>query len=284
MSNPFSVKVSGSKPAITGTNTGSGTGVKGQGNGQSGLSPSVGCGVWGDSQTSHGVYATSQTTSAILAQSQNGHGVHAVSQAASGVEASSQSGHGVHAVNGSGAGTTPSTECGVWGESDNGIGVYGASKNGFAGYFQGIVTVTGDVVLTCADCGEWFDVSASATAEAGTVMVIGDDGALRPSKRAYDKRVAGVVSGAGAFRPGIVLDKRADDEQRATIALVGKVYCKVDADAGPIGVGDLLTTSDTPGYAMSVTDPVRAFGAVIGKSLSALRSGRGLLPILIALQ
>ncbi len=54
-------------------------------------------------------------------------------------------------------------------------------------------------------------------------MVIGEDGALRPSDSAYDRKVAGVVSGAGGFRPGIVLDKRADDDDRTTIALVGKV-------------------------------------------------------------
>jgi hypothetical protein len=35
---------------------------------------------------------------------------------------------------------------------------------------------------------------------------------------------------------------------------VGKVYCKVDADAGPIAVGDLLTSSNTVGHAMRVSD------------------------------
>jgi hypothetical protein len=49
-------------------------------------------------------------------------------------------------------------------------------------------------------------------------------------------------------------------------------------------VGDLLTTSPTPGHAMKATDPLRAFGAVLGKALLPLRSGQGLIPVLIAMQ
>ena len=63
-----------------------------------------------------------------------------------------------------------------------------------------------------------------------------------------------------------------------------RFYCKVDADAGPIAVGDLLTTSDTPGHAMRVADPYQGLGAVIGKALRPLLTGRTLLPILVALQ
>jgi hypothetical protein len=68
------------------------------------------------------------------------------------------------------------------------------------------------------------------------------------------------------------------------VALVGKVYCKVDAQYGPIEVGDLLTTSCTPGHAMKASDPLKAFGSVIGKALRPLEEGQGLIPILIALQ
>ena len=34
------------------------------------------------------------------------------------------------------------------------------------------------------------------------------------------------------------------------LALVGKVYCKVNAQYAPVEVGDLLTTSPTLGHAM----------------------------------
>jgi len=114
--------------------------------------------------------------------------------------------------------------------------------------------------------------------------VIDDQGALRASEQAYDKRVAGVISGAGGGRPAIVLDKQNTDSTRMPIGLVGKVYCKVDAQYSPIDVGDLLTTSPTPGYAMKADDPLKAFGAVIGKALRSLQAGQELVPILIALQ
>lgn len=146
----------------------------------------------------------------------------------------------------------------------------------------GGITVAGDIVLTGADCAEHFDLKDFEAAEPGSVMVIDDKGSLRPSTTAYDRRVAGVVSGAGSLKPGVVLDSRKDGG--AVIALVGKVFCKVDASTGPIAVGDLLTSSDTPGHAMRVADPLIGFGSVIGKALQSMESGRGLIPILVALQ
>ncbi len=118
----------------------------------------------------------------------------------------------------------------------------------------------------------------------GTVMVIDDNGAVKPSEQAYDKRVAGVISGGGNYKPGITLDKQSSGGNRKPIGLVGKVYCKVDANYSAVAVGDLLTTSPTSGHAMKVVDPVKAFGAVIGKALRPMTAGQGLIPILIALQ
>lgn len=142
----------------------------------------------------------------------------------------------------------------------------------------------GDIVLANADCAEEFDVADEGEAAPGNVMVLGDHGELREGSTPYDTRVAGVISGASTFRPALVLDRRAGDEHRAPLALVGKVYCKVDATYGAIGAGDLLTTSSTPGHAMKAADPLRAFGAVLGKALEPLASGRGLIPILVTLQ
>jgi hypothetical protein len=115
-------------------------------------------------------------------------------------------------------------------------------------------------------------------------MVINADGLLEPSQQAYDTRVAGVISGAGKFRPGIILDSQDSDTGRMPIALVGKVYCKVDADYAAVEVGVLLTTSDTRGHARKAVDPGKAFGSVIGKALRRLEAGCGLIPVLIALQ
>ncbi len=115
-------------------------------------------------------------------------------------------------------------------------------------------------------------------------MVIEQEDVLRQSQQAYDKRVAGVISGAGEYKPAIVLDKQQSQYDRQPIALLGKVYCKVDASYASIEVGDLLTTSPSPGHAMKASDPLKAFGAGIGKALRPLKEGRGLIPILIALQ
>lgn len=171
---------------------------------------------------------------------------------------------------------------GVHGENPNGIGVSG--KGQLAGFFEGDVEVTGDIRLKNADCAEDFDIICIEQVEPGTVMVIDSDGALRPSEQAYDKRVAGVISGAGSYKPGLLLDKQASSNSRMPIALMGKVYCKVDASYGAIEVGDLLTTSSTPGHAMKVSDPLKGFGAVIGKALRPLQEGQELISILIALQ
>jgi len=114
---------------------------------------------------------------------------------------------------------------------------------------------SGDIKLSGADGAEAFDASQDVDIDPGTVLVMAD-GFLEPSTRAYDSRVAGVVSGAGAYRPDIRLDSTEDGDEtgRAPVALVGKVVCKVDASEAPIEVGDMLTTADTPGCAMKATD------------------------------
>lgn len=150
--------------------------------------------------------------------------------------------------------------------------------------FHGDIETSGDIRLTNADCAEDFDICDADQIEPGTVMVLGADGKLQPSQSAYDKRVAGVISGAGDYKPGIVLDKQQSRTGRKPIALLGKVFCKVDAEQGAIDIGDLLTTAPTPGHAMKANDPLKAFGSVIGKALRPWTEGQGLIPILIALQ
>lgn len=148
----------------------------------------------------------------------------------------------------------------------------------------GDINLTGDIRLVGADCAEEFDILDTDSIDPGTVLVIGDNGQLQPSQEPFDKRVAGVVSGGKDYRPGIILDKKISDGKRLPIALTGKTYCKVDACECPIGTGDLLTTSSLKGYAMKASDPLKAFGAVIGKALSPLKEDRGIIPILVALQ
>jgi hypothetical protein len=142
----------------------------------------------------------------------------------------------------------------------------------------------GDIIFQNADAAEDFDVVDSALVDPGTVVVIGEDTKLCACRRGYDKRVAGVIAGAGQKRPAIILGRRASDHKRLPVALVGKVFCKADAQFGSIQLGDLLTTSPTAGHAMKAADPLKAFGAVLGKALGSLDHGRGLVPLLVSLQ
>jgi hypothetical protein len=173
-----------------------------------------------------------------------------------------------------------------------GLGLWAESKGGtqLAAHFQGNVEIAGDLTILngkdirLADFAEDFDHSDEAEIGPGSVVVLNDKGAVHESKIAYDRKVAGVVSGAGNFRPAITLDRQPSPEKRTPVALMGKVYCKVDSQYAAIEVGDLLTTSPTRGFAMKAMDRDQAFGAVIGKALAPLRGGLGLIPILIALQ
>jgi hypothetical protein len=226
-----------------------------------------------------------------------------VSTSDHGVVGNSTSGRGVAGFSDSWQGVYghSNSQAGVVGESDHLDGVFGISHNltaagvsghnpgGLAGYFDGNVTVTGqvtcvDVNLTGQDYAENFDIAGSTPVEPGSVMVVDSEGTLRPCEIAYDKKCGGVISGAGAFKPGITLGKIESSGNRQPIALVGKVYCKADAGYGAIEVGDLSTTSPTPEHAMKTTDQHKAFGAVIGKALRPLSEGQGLIPVLIALQ
>jgi hypothetical protein len=120
----------------------------------------------------------------------------------------------------------------------------------------------------------------------GSVVVIDDEhpGRLMQSERAYDRRVAGIISGANGINPGITLQQEGAFVDGQNVALSGRVYVLADATHGAIRPGDLLTTSETPGHAMGAADHSRAQGAVLGKAMSPLKEGKGLVLVLVTLQ
>jgi hypothetical protein len=120
----------------------------------------------------------------------------------------------------------------------------------------------------------------------GALMVIDEEnaGSLRMSDTAYDKRVAGIVSGANGVNPGITLHQEGLLEGGRHVALSGRVYAMADASHGAIKPGDLLTSSDTAGHVMKVGDPARAQGAVVGKAMTPLKEGKGFVLVLVTLQ
>jgi hypothetical protein len=134
-----------------------------------------------------------------------------------------------------------------------------------------------------SDLAEPFPITASLPA--GSVVVIDEKnpGHLMQSIGPYDKRVAGIVSGAGGVQPGLTLKQEGLMDGNQNVALSGRVYVIATAENGSIKPGDLLTTSSLAGHAMKATDERRAFGSVIGKAMSRLERGEGLVLVLVNL-
>jgi hypothetical protein len=291
--------VSGSFQGVSGSST-SDTGVFGV--------SQTGRGVHGNCDAGPGVFGTSKAGAGVLGQSDAANGVLATSTRGQGVTAFSDNDTGLFAQGGRfaavfkgcmvvGQGPRPK-DPGIAPNDTNGSIVVNDGGNLFlngGGHVfvndGGNISLSGgslflqgggDLVLEGADCAEQFEFATGQEATPGFAVVIGSDGSLNPCMVDYDTRVAGIVSGAGPYKPALVLDRRAGPG-RVPVALMGKVMCRVDADRAPIEAGDLLTTSSTRGHAMKSTDPARRAGAILGKALSSCAAGKGEIPILVML-
>jgi hypothetical protein len=139
-----------------------------------------------------------------------------------------------------------------------------------------------------SDLSEHFDIATLPGVDVQPGMVVSIDanhpGELVISKNMYDQTVAGIVSGAGGLHTGLVMGQEGSQaDGKYPVALTGRVYCYVDASYGAINAGDRLTTSPTPGHAMKVNDFTRAQGAIIGKAMTTLESGKGMVLVLVSL-
>jgi hypothetical protein len=198
-------------------------------------------------------------------------GVHGISSQSIGVQ-----GNGTNAAGVQGYSTN---KAGVWGVSLNDVGIYGETSR--ADHMYGVMTrdymSAARYDTNAGDIAEYMDVAHHVPP--GTVMIIGEDGKLKTSTTAYDTKVAGIVS----TTPGVALGtKEGGNLGEEIIAVAGRVPCRVDAGYGVIHPGDLLTTSDNPGYAMKATNP--RMGTVLGKAMGTLESGTGTIEVLVTLQ
>ena len=163
----------------------------------------------------------------------------------------------------------------------------------YTGGWHPVFKVENDGTTTCSvlkvtggsDIAEPFSINEKDIVKPGMVVVIDkmEPGRLKISHKAYDRCVAGVVSGAGGIEPGLMITQE-DLFTGMNVALAGRVYALCDANYGAIEPGDLLTTSPTSGYAMKVMNYEMAQGAILGKAMSVLESERGLVLILVTLQ
>ncbi|HET6374148.1 MAG TPA: hypothetical protein VFG76_12635 [Candidatus Polarisedimenticolia bacterium] len=112
--------------------------------------------------------------------------------------------------------------------------------------------------------------------EAGDVLTIDPKipGGLRVADRASDRGVAGCAVAPSEETP------LRDGE--VAVGVAGIYLCRVDARAGGIAVGDLLTSSATPGHAQRAT--AKDNGAILGKAMEPLPAGKGLIHVLVALR
>lgn len=255
-------------------------------------------GVWGESQSQTGVTGKSVESVGVWGESQMQTGVTGKSAQNIGVWGESQTQTGVLGKSANAAGVTgeSQTQTGVVGKSTKGIGivgtggnvgVYGKSENpnGIAIQSDGRMTTKVLEILGGSDIAEHFKVSENkSTIEAGTLMVIDENnaGSVIPSEFANDKKVVGVVSGAGGVKTGMTLRQEGVLEGDAVIAVAGRVYVKANDLSGAIQPGDFLTSSSIKGEAMKVSNFLEAQGAIIGKAMTPIQNGYVLM--LISLQ
>jgi len=134
------------------------------------------------------------------------------------------------------------------------------------------------------DYAEGFNVSDIKSINPGTVLSIDPEnpGKLVICNTAYDTKVAGIVAGANGLGSGVRLGI---DNFDCDVALAGRVYCNVESTDGEINPGDLLTTSNIPGFAMKVKNCDKANGAILGKAMEGLDKGKkGQILVLVTLQ
>lgn len=153
----------------------------------------------------------------------------------------------------------------------------------------GNITATGtiqgtSVKATYQDVAEW--VESSQELPTGTLVVLDHTktNQVIASSKAYDTRVAGVIS----ERPGIALGE--SGANKVLVATTGRVRLTVDASNGPIQIGDLLVTSGIPGVAMKSEAinvggvQIHRPGTLVGKALEPLAKGQGKILVLLSLQ
>ena len=152
------------------------------------------------------------------------------------------------------------------------------------GKFTGNLTVDGSINAKYQDVAEW--VPSTHALPAGTVVTLDPTKSnhVEASSKAYDTRVAGVVSA----QPGIALGE--EGQGKVLVATTGRVKIKVDASHGPIEVGDLLVSSNVPGVAMKSKPidvggvEIHRPGTLIGKALEPLATGQCEILVLLSLQ
>lgn len=134
------------------------------------------------------------------------------------------------------------------------------------------------ILTTIASSSLYADLAERYEADAlynyGTVVVIGGDKEITITSKRADISVAGVISKHPAFRMN---ESVGENDTHPFVALKGRVPCKV---TGKILKGQLLVSSDKPGYAEAAKDGDHP-SAVIGKALESFEGDSGKIEVMV---
>lgn len=145
------------------------------------------------------------------------------------------------------------------------------------GFFNGGTQNSG------ADIAESFAIEGNRDEYGpGDVMIISrrSDRTLEKSDTAYSALVAGVF----ATKPGVLLTEKNMDETidgDIPLGVVGVIPTKVCNENGAIKRGDILVTSDHPGFAMKANPTRIKVGEAIGKALENFDETTGVIKVLV---
>ena len=137
-----------------------------------------------------------------------------------------------------------------------------------------------------SDLCEGFDIVHSDEATPGMLVSIDPEGigSLKVTDEPYDKKIAGIISGAKGINPGMIMNQENSIANGSrSIALAGRVYVLASLENGNITPGDLLTSSSQRGYAMRVDSSNPSHGAIIGKAMTTVDE-EGYVLVLVNLQ
>lgn len=286
-------------------NTGSPVGVSGRSPHGTGISGEGGTGVYGLATSPEGAGIYGEGASTGVYGSSGGIGVHGEGDNI-GVygQNASTSGRGVYGSATNSSGVT----YGVYGQAYSLSGYGGSFNNAGGGIALRVQSHTADpdapIIEAWSSSDREFDVTAEGSVHAdekystpsedfaemlpaanglepGEVLIIDLEGKLARSSQPYQTSVAGVYSTQPGFLGSV--EEAGTLAGQVPLALVGKVPVKASAENGPIRPGDLLVASATPGHAMKA-GAIPPAGSVIGKALTGLEKGAGLIQMLVMLQ
>lgn len=110
---------------------------------------------------------------------------------------------------------------------------------------------------------------ADADYEPGTVVCFGGEYEVTKQDEDHSNNIAGVIS----TNPAHLMNSECAGEHVATVALIGRVPCKV---VGPIKKGNLLVSAGN-GFARAEANP--KVGSIIGRAMENMESGYGIIEI-----